>query len=141
MGAVPSSLALRVAVLALAASLLPACEPFSIVAAGVGGSAAVSHTLGGITYRTFTAPQQDVRNASIGALARMGLKVTGTEKGEHGAQVLKATGNDRDIEITFEPISPNTTRMRVIARNGSIFFDSATATEIILQTEKRLTRA
>ena len=31
--------------------------------------------------------------------------------------------------------------MRVIARNGSIFFDGATATEIILQTEKRLTRA
>jgi len=131
----------RAVLVAAAACLLAGCEPLSIVAAGVGGSAAVQHTLGGITYRTFTASQQDVRNASVGALTRMGLKVTGTEKGENGAQILKARGNDRDIEITFEPISSSTTRMRVIARNGSIFFDSATATEIILQTEKRLTRA
>ena len=141
MGTVRSPLALRVAVLACAVASLPACEPLSIMAAGVGGSAAVSHTLGGITYRTFTAPQQEVRTASINALNRMGLRVVGTEKGENGAQILKARGNERDIEITFEPISQSATRMRVIARNGSIFFDSATATEIILQTEKRLTRA
>lgn len=140
MGRVPVALA-RVATVAAAAALMSGCEPLSIMAAGVGGSAAVSHTLGGITYRTFTASQQDVKTASISALTRMGLRVTGTEKGENGAQILKAIGNDREIEITFEPISSATTRMRVIARNGSIFFDSATATEIILQTEKRLTRA
>lgn len=131
---------LRAACACAALVLLAACEPFSIVAAGVGGSAAVSHTMGGITYRTFTAPASDVKTASIGALHRMGLKVLGTERGENGAEILKARGNDRDIEITFEPISASTTRMRVIARNGSIFFDSATATEIILQTEKRLIR-
>ena len=131
----------RAATVATAVALLPACEPLSIMAAGVGGSAAVSHTLGGITYRTFTAPASDVKNASIGALNRMGLRVVGTQKGENGAQIVKALGNDREIEITFEPISASTTRMRVIARNGSIFFDSATATEIILQTEKRLARA
>ena len=132
---------LRLASAVFATLLLAACEPFSIVAAGVGGSAAVSHTLGGITYRTFTAPAKEVKTASIGALNRMGIKVTGTEHGENGSEILKAAGNDREIEITFEPISTATTRMRVIARNGSIFFDSATATEIILQTEKRLTRA
>ena len=136
-----SPVLLRPLFIVAAASLLAACEPFSIVAAGVGGSAAVSHTLGGITYRTFTASQQEVKSASLTALSRMGLRVTGTERGEHGAQIVKARGNDRDIEITFEPISQSTTRMRVIARNGSVFFDSATATEIILQTEKRLTRA
>jgi len=119
-------------------ALLAACEPLSITAAGVGGSAAVSHTLGGITYRTFTAPAASVKSASLGALNRMGIKVTGTEKGEHGSEVLKAKATDREIEITFEPISSNTTRMRVVARNGGIFFDSATATEIILQTERQL---
>jgi hypothetical protein len=134
------SIVLRLATIAAATTLLAACEPFSIVAAGVGGSAAVAHTMGGITYRTFTASQQTVKNASIGALNTMGLRVVGHEKGENGAQILKAAGNDREIEITFEPISPSTTRMRVIARNGSIFFDSATATEIILQTEKKLVR-
>ena len=34
------------------------------------------------------------------------------------------------------PTGASADRMRVIARNGGIFFDSATATEIILQTER-----
>ena len=98
----------------------------------------MAHTLGGITYRTFTLPSATVRNASLVALQRMGIKVGGTTKGENGAEVLKATAIDRDIEITFEPLSASSTRMKVVARNGRIFFDSATATEIILQTERQL---
>jgi hypothetical protein len=124
----------------LLAGLLPAlgaCEPFAIASFGVGASTAVSHSLGGITYRTFTASAQQVKSASIGALNRMGIKLARTEKSSDG-EVLRATATDREIEITLEPISPNTTRMRVIARNGSVFFDSATATEIILQTERLL---
>lgn len=132
------SVALRASPVIAFAILLAACEPLSITAAGVGGSAAVAHSLGGITYRTFTAPAGSVKTASLGALHRMGIKVTGTEKGEHGAEVLKAKATDREIEITFEPLSANATRMKVVARNGGIFFDSATATEIILQTERQL---
>src|SRR5436190_21119489 len=118
----------RITLLSGAAAALAACEPLSITAAGVGGSAAVSHTLGGITYRTFTASAASVKTASLGALNKMGIKVTGTEKGSHGSEVLKAKATDREIEITFESLSSNTTRMRVVARNGGIFFDSATAT-------------
>ena len=120
------------------APLLAACDPLSLTAAGLGGSAAVQHTLGGITYRTFTLPAATVKTATIGALNRMGIKVVKTEKGEKGAEILNATATDREIEITFEPLSPNTTRMKVVARNGGIFFDGATATEIIVQTERQL---
>src|SRR4029079_8475778 len=56
----------RFAVLLGAAAARPGCEPLSITAAGVGGSAAVSHTLGGITYRTFTAPGTSVQAAAAG---------------------------------------------------------------------------
>jgi hypothetical protein len=122
-----------------AAALLGAgCEPFSIAAMGVGGSAAVSHTLNGITYRTFTAPASNVKTASLGALNRMGIRYTGSAKGEHGSEMLKASATDREIEITLEPLSSSSTRMKVVARNGGIFYDSATATEIILQTERQL---
>jgi len=114
------------------------CDPLSITAAGVGGSAAISHTLGGITYRTFTLPSATVRNASLVALHKMGIKVGGTAKGDNGAETVKATAIDRDIEITFEPLSASSTRMKVVARNGRIFTDSATATEIIVQTERQL---
>jgi hypothetical protein len=122
-----------------AVASLAACEPFSITAMGVGGGAAVAHTLGGINYRTFTAPSATVRSASLVALQRMGIKLSGSDKGANGSEVLKATATDRDIEITLEPLSANSTRMKVVARNGRIFTDSATATEIILQTERQLT--
>lgn len=119
---------------------LAACEPLAITSFGVGASSAVSHTLGGITYRTFTAPVARVKMASLSALNRMGIRHIGTEKVKEG-EVLKAVATDRQIEITLEPLSPTATRVRVVARNGGIFFDSSTATEIILQTERLLGNA
>jgi hypothetical protein len=116
---------------------LGGCEAVALSAIGVGGSTAVNHTLTGITYRTFAAPMPRVRTASVNALHRMGIRVASDEKLE-GNEVLKATARDRDIEIVLEPVSANTTRMRVVAKNGSLFYDSATATEIILQTERIL---
>lgn len=128
----------RAALVSAGALLLAACVPLAVTSAGVGGSTAVQHTLGGITYRTFTVPAANVKTASLGALNRMGIKYTGSEKGEHGAETLKAKATDREIAITLEPISANSTRMKVVAKNGGIFYDSATATEIILQTERQL---
>jgi len=122
-----------------AVAALSACAPLALTTYGVGASTAVSHSLGGITYRTFTAPAQQVKSASLGALKHMGIKLASTEKGS-GGDVLRATAIDREIEITLEPLSTNATRMRVVARNGGIFFDSATATEIILQTERLLVK-
>jgi hypothetical protein len=122
--------------LAVAAGLA-GCDPFTATAFGVGASTAVSHTLTGITYRTFTAPMERVRSASVGALNRMGMKVARTEK-NGDTLVLKASAREREIEVELEPLTPSSTRMRVVARNGGILYDSATATEIILQTEKIL---
>jgi hypothetical protein len=135
---------MRLARLALPAVVLAAthalcgCVPLAVTAAGVGSGAAVSHSLNGVTYRTFTVPAANVRTASLGALNKMGMKYTGSEKAEHGAELLKAKATDRSIEITLEPLSASSTRMKVVARNGGVFYDSATATEIILQTERQL---
>lgn len=128
---------LKRAFAAVALLALAACDPITLTAAGVGGSAAVTHTMGGITYRTFTATRASVKTASLGALSRMGIKVVSTER-DGSNEVLKATAADRDIEITLEALTPNTTRMKVVAHNGGLFLDGATATEIIIQTEKRL---
>ena len=126
----------RVAGVIAAGSLaLAGCVPLTI-AAGVGASAGVTHTMGGITYRTFTVPMPRVTSATMAALHRMGVKVVSSSK-EDQNRVVKASATDRDIEIQLEPLTSNTTRMRVVARNG-LLFDSATATEIILQTEKIL---
>jgi hypothetical protein len=121
--------------------MLSSCGPLGAALAGVGGSAAVSHTMGGIAYRTFTAPVEKVRQASMTALAKMGVEFTGTGKDTDGAELINARTTDRDITITLESLSPRATRMKVIARNGGIFFDGATATEILQQTERSLGRA
>ena len=120
--------------------MLGGCEALALSALGVGGSTAVNHTLTGMTYRTFTAPMPRVRTASVSALKRMGIRLASTAHAD-GNDVLKASAKDRDIEIILEPVSPNTTRMRVVAKNGGLFYDSSTATEIILQTERILGNA
>ena len=127
----------RIALLLVAgAAGLAGCEPLSITAFGVGASAGVTHTMGGLTYRTFTAPLPKVRSATLTALNRMGINGISSSK-EEGMDVIKAKAAGREIEIQLERLSANTTRMRTVARNG-FFYDSATATEIILQTEKAL---
>ena len=124
--------------LALVAGALSGCVPVAVTAAGVGGAAAVSHTLNGITYKTFTVPRNEVHRATLKALAKMEIKVTGTSKDEDGAEVISAVAHDREITVTLEALSGNATRMKVVARNGGVFYDSATATEIILQTGRGL---
>ena len=42
----------------------------------------------------------------------------------------------RKIEV--EPISARATRVRIAAKNGSLFYDTATAAEIVAQTEQLL---
>jgi hypothetical protein len=122
---------------AFGALLLAACDPVSLTVFGVGTAAGVQHTLGGITYKTFTAPLPQVRAATINSLNHMGIKVAAREKTKDG-ELIKATASERQIEIELDAITSGTTRMRASVRNG-LFMDGATATEIILQTERALT--
>ena len=107
------------------------------VGAGVATGTSVSYTLDGIAYRTFTASLPQVEGATRTALRRMGIRIEAIAKTEQG-KALKATTNDREIEIELEIVSSKTTRMRTVAKQGIFFKDRATATEIIMQTEKIL---
>jgi hypothetical protein len=107
------------------------------VGAGVTAGTAVSYTLDGVAYRTFTASLPKVEKATLTALNQMGIKVEGKEKAEDG-QVIKATATERQIEVQLETVSANTTRIRTVVKQGVFFKDRATATEIILQTERIL---
>ena len=120
--------------------MMAGCDPISLTVFGVGTGAGVAHTMSGYTYKTFAEPLPKVRKAALAALDRMAIKVNSTEKIEYG-EVIKAKAADRDIEIELEALTKNTTRMRAIARKGAVIMDSATATEIILQTEKILGNA
>jgi len=125
-------------VIAVAGGIMPlaGCDPLSLTMLGVGTATGVQHTLNGITYKTFTTPLPQMRTATISGLRNMGIKVASREKTTEG-EVIKATATERNIEIELDAITPHTTRMRTSVRNG-LFMDSATGTEIILQTEKAL---
>ena len=107
------------------------------VGAGVTTGTSVAYTLDGIAYRTFTAPLSQVETATRTALDRMGITVSGTAKIDQG-KAIRAVSNDREIEIELEMVSAKTTRIRTVAKQGIFFKDRATATEIIIQTEKVL---
>ena len=125
-----------VAGLALASLSLGGCAAVALTALGVGMATGVSHTLSGMVYKTFTTPQAQVEKATYGALNRMQVKVVKAKRNGSSNTILAKAG-DREIEIELEALTPNTTRMAVTAKkDGGILRDGATATEVILQTEK-----
>jgi hypothetical protein len=115
---------------------LSGCVAVGLTALGVGMATGVSHTLSGMVYKTFTTPQANVKRATYGAFRHMQVKVVKSEK-KGSTETIVAKAGDRDIEVELEALTPNTTRMMVTARkDGGILRDGATATEVILQTEK-----
>jgi hypothetical protein len=56
-----------------------------------------------------------------------------------GGELIYARTDNRDIEMEIEAISPRATRVRIAAKNGnSFFYDTATAAEIVAQTQRVL---
>lgn len=124
------------AVAAMAAMALAGCAPIALTALGIGMSTGVSHQLGGIVYKTFTNSQAQVKKATLSAFNRMQIKVTEVKR-NGTTEVILGKAGDRDIEVELESLTPNTTRMIATAKKDSgLLRDGATATEIILQTER-----
>lgn len=119
-----------------AALLIGGCEAMAVTAFGVGAATGVTQTLNGRAYRTFTAPVGDVKQATLTALNLMGIKVISSKRNGN-EEVILARATDREIEITLEVLSPNSTRMRSVTTQGLVY-DSATSLEIVLQTERRM---
>jgi hypothetical protein len=105
------------------------------VGAGVSAGTGTQHTLDGIAYRTFTAPLDDMRRATLVALKRMDIAVQKDDVTAEGRTIVGQAG-DRTIDIELDRLTSQTTRMRVTAKQGWFFRDRATAGEIIAQTER-----
>jgi Protein of unknown function (DUF3568) len=113
------------------------CQSVALSLVGAGAGTALRYGWDGVAYRTFTAPAPAVKEASLEALEHMGivLEATGTYE---GGELIFARSENRTIEIELEPISARATRVRIAAKNGGLFYDTATAAEIVAQTERRL---
>lgn len=127
-------------ILSLALLIVGGCQPLAVSVVGAGAGTALRYGIDGVAYRTFTAPAPDVRKASLAALEQMGMDFESADTFE-GGEVLHARSAKRIIEIEVEPISARATRVRIAAKNGGLFYDSATASEIVAQTERLLQSA
>lgn len=113
------------------------CQNLALSLAGAGATFALGHSINGPTHRTFTAPYPAVKKASLAALKKMGITLESFGRFDEG-EIIYARASGRTVEIELEQVSQRATRVRVATRNGGFFYDSATANEIVLQTEKML---
>ena len=107
------------------------------VGAGVGSGTGVSYTLDSVAYKTFTASEGDLRAATIQTFKRMAIDVSETKKTETGTEISAIAG-DRTVEVEIDRITPKTSRLRVVVKQGWLFRDRSTAGEIIAQTADTL---
>ena len=120
--------------------MLSACEPVAIALLGAGASTAFRYNIDGVAARTFTAPAAEVKTASLAALERMGLTLDSSTPFEEG-ELIVARAPNREIQLEIEPITKQAARLRVTAKGSSIFYDNATAQELVQQTGKILDAA
>lgn len=109
--------------------------------AGTASGTGVSYTIDNIAYKTFNVPADEVEEGTRQVLAKMEFPVFTVERDTSGVSILAKSANaahELDIEIDLERLSPQVTRMRVVAKRGFFLKDSSTATEIIVQTAKGL---
>lgn len=108
------------------------------VPAAVSGSAAgVSYSVTNVAYKDISHPIADVEIALRKALKKMDIKET-DRKAEEGKVSITAVAGDLEIDIDLEKVTPTVTGIHVNAKKGPFLKDKATATEIIVQTEKNL---
>lgn len=109
--------------------------------AGIGAGstlASVNYTLDAVAYRTFSAPVDQVRRATLSTFRRMNLEVKSDEATDDGCRELVAAGGDRTVYVELDRLTARTTRMRITAKHGWMLRDRATAGEFIVLSERAL---
>ena len=129
------------ALMVFAALALQGCAALALSAvsavAGTGVSLGAGHAIDSITYKTFSVPLGELSRATMTTLDRLDMPVLEFENTDDG-QTITAQAGDREIDIELDRLTTATTRMRVVAKKNWLIRDRATATEIILQTDRTL---
>jgi hypothetical protein len=112
--------------------------PLFVAGVGTAAGTGVGYTLDSITYKTFTVPLKGLTTATLLTLEKMDIKLLDNQETEAG-RTITAQAADRTIDIELDQLTTRTTRMRVVARRNWFVQDRATATEVILQTDRTLT--
>jgi len=109
----------------------------SVFSSGAGAAvkSGTEYARGGVVYRTFSLPPDELRVAVGDTLARMEIAVVRDEL--HGDERrIDARAHDREIDLRLQPVTRTVTRLRLFVSEGQFGRDRATASEIVAQTER-----
>ena len=107
-------------------------------AAGSAVKTGVEHTIGGATYRTFSAPLADVRAAVRQSFRDLEIQITEDELLIGGGAKIVGEALHREITVQLEPVTPALTRLEMAVRQGLLGRDRTTSAELIEQTARAL---
>ena len=108
---------------------------FAVPAAVSGCAVDVNYTFTNIAYKTICYPFADVEVALDKVFKKMDLTEMKRNSEDGKVSIIAVAGN-LDIYIGLEKVTPTVTSIKVNAKKGVFLKDKATATEIIVQTEK-----
>ncbi len=129
-----------IALILAALFALPGCAAVALSAIGPAAEFGIDQATSGTTAKTYTASLNHIRLAALKCLSRMEMDVVSDEGGADEWEI-EAEAADRTIEIDLKALTPKTTRVKVSADDGSIFFhDDATAQEVVAQITEALDR-
>ncbi len=114
-----------------------AATGLAVPAALSGSVAGVNYSITNVAYKDISHPIAGVEVALHKALKKMDIKET-DRKAEEGEVDITAITRDLDIDIDLKKVTPAVTSIHVNAKKDVVVKDKATATEIIVQTEKNL---
>jgi hypothetical protein len=121
--------------LALSSLLFTGCAavaPIALTTATTG----VAYYYMNISEKTCVYDLDTMNKASLVTLKRMGFKLGEQFKNEDGDRKILAESEELVITVKLKKITPKCTKIKVTARKSVVIRDKATASEIILQTEK-----
>jgi hypothetical protein len=103
--------------------------------AGAAVRAGTEYTKGGTVYRTFTLPQDQLREVVSDTFARMELAIVQDEMDGVDRKIV-AHARGRVITLTLQPLTRQVTRAHLAVATGRLGGkDRATASEIVVQLE------
>ncbi len=109
----------------------------AVPAAVSGCTVGIDYTFTNIAFKTICYPVANVEAGLDKVLKKMDIKET-KHNTEDNKVHISAVTDKLDIYIDLEKVTPTVTSIQVNAKKGIFLKDKATATEIIVQTEKYL---
>lgn len=129
-----------IALILAALFALPGCAAVALSAIGPAAEFGIDQATSGTTAKTYTASMDHLRLAALKSLSRMEMDVV-EDDGDAEEWSIEAEAEDRTIDVDLKALTAKTTRVKVSADNGSIFFhDEATAEEVVAQITESLDR-